>query len=118
MGYRAKAHGFICLKAPVDSYSALEQLLGSTPGFDFGLADDYQTVDISFCDNYKEESWYSFYASISDKTEKAKIEFEGEDSCLWKHEFLKETSQWLEFSGRVVYEEFQPICGLEQAQGR
>ena len=38
------------------------------------------------------------------------IDYEGEDSVLWRHQFNQEKGEWEELSGRIVYEKPTPFA--------
>ena len=38
------------------------------------------------------------------------IDYEGEDSVLWRHQFNQEKKEWEELSGRIVYEKPTPFA--------
>lgn len=77
---------------------------------DFSEMKDKTNGTYYYCDvcgkgyGYNEEDVLHSLAEVIPYVTSGQIDYEGEDSALWRHQFNKEKEEWEELSGKITYE--------------
>ena len=118
MSYKFDAGGYLTFKTYED-YEKAAEIFDKYDGLtlsDFSELKDKTNGTYYYCDvcgtgyGYNEEDVsYTLAESIPYILE-GQIDYEGEDSVLWRHQFNQEKKEWEELSGRIVYEKPTPFA--------
>lgn len=117
MSYKFNAGGYLTFKTYEDyeKTANIFEKYGRLTVSDFSKLKD-KDEPYYYCDvcgagyGYDEEDVsYTLAESIPYILE-GQIDYEGEDSVLWRHQFNQEKGEWEELSGRIVYEKPTPFA--------